>query len=438
MENNNTNSVTLEQSDDLKKISDLFKELKDASKDLAKAKMAYAKTKGKETISRSTNQFKNSMYTAGKNFGLKLQENANKYQETRNEIDAIVAEYELSLNTLQGAYAQVSEQHQLKIQELNGKKDELLAEIHMTIDEREQFMQENLPDLINKTDPLKTEQKNIQDKAAEAIKNGDIEEARKLLDKCENIKNQITSLEKDFDNSQELVQIDKKWDDLSAEYKLTKYQIDEAQKIATQLEEEFSLNCDEALTHKQELLAKVEKNKMFDKIKGFLSRSVLKKVNSAQKFNKEVIEPAKKNVSEFSKSIPQKATKLKEQLKNGLSNVLGKGKEVVEMTKDKARQTKDFVVNKARDTRDVIDAKIQDVSEGISTTKDYISGKAYQTLDEAYEFGKRTKSKARNCAIDKLESTANRFNEKAQELRNKEQQINPNSINKNTQEQGLF
>ena len=54
----------------------------------------------------------------------------------------------------------------------------------------------------------------------------------------------------------------------------------------------------ESLENKKQALAKVENNKVFDKIKGFLSKSILKNINKAQKFQKNTLIPRQKHESQ--------------------------------------------------------------------------------------------------------------------------------------------
>lgn len=398
------------KTEDEKNLSGLFKDLKSSFKDLTKARLAYSRTKSKDTVSKCVNKTKDSIHTASKNFGLKLEENSKKYEQVKIDIDNIIADYEKHINYYKGIYDSLAEQNELKLAELTGKKDEILAEVALLKEERQKYIEENSPELLAKIEPIKEEQQDLEEKAINSLRSGNYEEAKSFIEQCEKLKTKCSEIEKPFED--QLSIFDKKRADLRKEFISCRTQINDLRKFAMILEDEFIAKCNDSFEKKEELLAKVENNKMFDKIKGFLSRSVLNKINSAQKFKKNYLVPARKNLNEFTKSVPQKGHDLKQRFHSGISNILGKGKQVIENTKDKYNDARDFASD-----------KIQDMREGIGQAKDYVSGKIVQKIDDAYELGKRAQSAVRGSAIDKLERTSEKFQQKAQELREKEGKI---------------
>ena len=122
-----------------KKLSTLFKDLKSSFTDLTKAKLAYSRAKSKETVVKCVDKTKETISTASKNFGLKLEENSKKYEQTKQEIAEIISDYESSINNYKSIYDGLAEQNELKIVELTGKKDELLAEVALLKDEKQAY-----------------------------------------------------------------------------------------------------------------------------------------------------------------------------------------------------------------------------------------------------------------------------------------------------------
>lgn len=431
--------ITIAQEND-KKIVELMGELKKSILDLTKAKLAYARSKSKEIAKGAINKCKNNIYSAAKsakinlkpnlntNFKTNLQNNTNKYNATQNEVDEILEKYETTINALRDAYEKTSKENTLKTTELYAKKDELLAEFSVLKDKRKEYIELNEEKLNEQLAPLEAEKAKYEEEAISAIKNGDYEKSKELLNKCNELKLSIYREEEKYSHIKN--PYTEKLKENMKEFQECKRQIKEMEDLAKELELEFNDNCEKALESKEQALAKVQNNKMFDKIKGFLSKSVLKNINKAQKFQKNTLTPMKDKVKKFASTVPEKAEAMKEKSKARFNEIMSKGKEVVENTKEK-------VVEKAKDARDFASDKVQDAKEGISQARDYLNGKTYQAVEAAYDFGVNTKAKGRESAINFLERKAKYMNEKAENMKEKNKELEE-KYNKRNNEKALF
>lgn len=409
-------------------ISELIGELKKAIIDLGKAKIAYTRSKSKETAIETITKCKDGIYSAAKNAKINLENNSNKYEETRNEVNKVLTEYELAIGTLRGAYEKTSRESTLKLTELYAKKDELLANYSILKDKRKEHIELNEEKLNEKLVPMESEKEKYENDAIIAIQNGDYEKSKELLNKCDKLKLNIYREEEKYSHIKNPYTESLKKN--MKEYKECKKQIEEMENLAEELEYNFKDACEESLENKEQALAKVENNKVFDKIKGFLSKSVLKNINKAQKFQKNTLTPIKDKVKKFADSVPEKAETMKEKSKARSNEIMSKGKEIVKNTKEK-------VVEKAKDARDFVNDKVQDVKEGISQARDYLNGKTYQAVEAAYDFGVNTKTKGRESAINFLERKAKFMNEKAQNMKEKNKELEE-KYNKRNNEKALF
>lgn len=460
--------VTQSSNEKEQKMSELIGELKKAVINLSKAKIAYTRSKSKETAIEAITKCKDGIYSAAKNAKINLEDNSNKYEETRNEVNKILNEYELAIGTLKGAYEKTSRENTLKLTELYAKKDELLADFSILQDKRKEHIELNEEKLNEKLAPIEAEKAKYENDAIIAIQNGDYEKSRELLNKCDELKLNIYREEEKYSHMPNPYTENLKKN--MKEYKECKKQIEEMEDLAEELEHNFKDSCEQSLENKEQALAKVENNKVFDKIKGFLSKSILKNINRAQKFQKNTLIPMKNNVKKFADSVPEKAEAMKEKSKSRFSEIMSKGKEMFKDAKEKvvekARDTRDFVSDKVQDAKegvsqakdftlgkvsqakdfamekaeniyDFANAKIQDSKEGISQARDYLNGKTYQAIEAAYDFGVNTKAKGRESAINFLERKAKSMNEKAENMKEKNKELEE-KYNKRNNEKALF
>lgn len=410
------------------KVSELIGELKNALIDLNKAKIAYTRSKSKEIAKETVTKFKDGIYTAAKNAKINLEDNTNKYEGTKNEVNKVLTEYELAMGSLRGAYEKTSRENTLKLTELYAKKDELLANFSILTDKRKEHIELNEETLNEKLVPMEDEKAKYENEAIIAIQNGDYEKSKELLNKCDELKLNMYREEEKYSHMPNPYTENLKKN--IKEYKECKNQIAEMEALAEELEYNFKNSCEESLENKEQSLAKIENNKIFDKIKGFLSKSVLKNINKAQRFQKNTLIPIKNNVKKFADTVPQKAEAMKEKSKSKFEQMMSKGKEIFKNTKEK-------VVEKAMDTHDFVNGKIQDTKESFSQARDYLSGKTYQAVEAAYDFGITTKAKGRESAINFLERKAKSINEKAENMKEKNKELEKKQ-NKRNNEKSLF
>lgn len=450
------------------KISEMLKELKDSFLDLSKVRIAYGRSITKEKTNEAFNKCKDGIYNAAKKAKIDLENNTQKYEETKNEVDSILAEYNLSLETLKTSYNNISEENNLKLAELYGKKDELIAYSHELRESIKEHNAINNSKADNEIIPLEAEKSYYEQKAIEAIQSGDYNKSKEYLNKCDELKLKVYQTEEKYNQIKN--PYEEKFKANFKEYMNCQKQIKEAEELAQELEKNFNENCNELSENKEQALAKVENNKMFDKIKGFLSKSVLSNINKTKKFKENTLVPTKNNVEKFAKSVPEKAKNLKEKSNSKFKSIFEKGKETIINAKDKVvekaenvhdfandkisdlketgRQAKDFTfgkvsqfkektIEKVGDIRDFASDKVADVKEAGSQAKDFISGKAYQTVDAAYNLGVDTVAKGRESAINSLNKKIARMQQKAQELKNKNKALE-NKRNARNNEKGLF
>lgn len=464
MEENN--EIKTQETD--RKIFTKLKELAKAAKELTKVRLAYNKALIKENGEQAKEKLKAEISNGLQKAKINLEDNSRKYEETRNEVSEIKNRYNLSIESLQEAYDKVSKENNLQLTELYGQKDELLAysyELKGKIEEHEEI---NAVDFDIEISPLEAQKSVYEQQAIEAIEQGDYNKSRELLDKCNELKLKIYQTEEKYKNKTNPFK--EKYEENEQKITECKNKIKEAKEFAKELEENFKDACEESLENKEQALTKVENNKMFDKIKGFLSKSVLSNINKTKKFKENTLKPLKNNVESFAKSVPEKAENIKEKSKSKFKSIFEKGKEQVINAKDKVvekaydtrdfvndkvqdvkdagayakdfasgkiAQAKEFVVEKAGDARDFAGDKIQDAHEGILQAKDYLSDKAHQAVDKAYNFGVDTVAKGRETAILSLERKIEKYNEKAQNLQEKNLKLEEKRDKRNS-EKGLF
>lgn len=464
MEENN--EIKTQETD--RKIFTKLKELAKAAKELTKVRLAYNRAMIKENGEQTKEKLKTEISNGLKKAKISLEDNSRKYDEVRNEVRKIKARHNLSIETLQAAYNITSKEANLQLAELYGQKDETLASCYESRNKVKEYNEINNVELDNELAPIEAEHFMYKQQAFDALENEDYAQVREILRKCEELKLKSYKTEEKYKN---------KPNPYRAEYKENvqklaecKKKIKEAEEFAKEIEENFKDACKESLENKEQALAKVENNKMFDKIKGFLSKSVLSNINKTKKFKENTLKPLKNNVENFAKSVPEKAENIKEKSKSKFKSIFEKGKEQVINAKDKVvekaydtrdfvndkvqdvkdagtyakdfasgklAQAKEFVVEKAGDVRDFADAKIQDAYEGISQAKDYLSGKAYQAVDTAYNYGVDTVAKGRESAISGIERKIEECNKRVRELREKNRKLEEKR-NKRNNEKGLF
>lgn len=402
---------------DDKHISELMGDLKKSIIDLTKAKIAYSRARSKEITQNAIDKCKNTIYSSAKEAKINLETNSEKYEKTKSEIDTILSEYKISMEILGNAYEKMSKRNELKLTELYAKKSELMAEFHVLKDIKEEYTKENEKDIESQINPLKLEKEKLEKEAIEAIHNNDYEKSNELVEKCKKLKSDIDTIEENNSNK-----VNPYMDEINRnihEHVINRKQIKELEALNEELEMRFKCACEESLENKEQSLAEVKNNKLFDKIKGFLSKSILGNVNKVQSFQKNTLTPLKNNVKKFTESIPSKTEFLKEKSISKFSDLKSKGKDLLKSTKEK-------VTEKAKNASIFVDDKIQDTKEGIYQASDYISGKTYQAIETAYNFGIDLQRKSRNSTISFLEKISEKANSKAQELKEKNDKIEKN------------
>ena len=436
-------------------LAEAFKKLKEAGIDIAKVSVALARAKSKEKIHDTVEGVKSSINNSAKRFGISLKENASKYSESREEVENIMNEYEESLEKIEEEYDRHFERIQILKEEKLGEKDETLAQIHQTKKDKQEFLRNNKPEFKKQSKELAKELSKSKRAAAKAIRKGDFKTAESLIEDCKSLETKITELEIDYND--ELTMFDGKIDELQEDYKSLKDEIKELDEYEKDLEDDFEKECEFAVDEKEQSLAEVKNNKLFDRIKGFLSKSILTKSGAMKKFKNETLIPTGKKVKDFANSVPDRLTTLKENFTNRLNNIVNNGKEkfeqvketilekgndikefavdakdtvvataygAKEFAKEKAGQAKDFVID-SKDTiidkaTDVRDVTIGTVFAAFEFAKEKGIG-IKESLEGAYTSGvqkvSETKGKLNQSAISLLENTAIKLQERAEQMR---------------------
>lgn len=320
------------QKEEIQQIQDSLKNLAEISFNLALTKFALKRNMAKDTITNHTINLRNSLYNAAEKYGQKLESNATRYNNTRAEVDKITSDYEKALGEITQTYIEAEKANTLKSQKLEATKEDVYAKLATARMNRDDFIAEHLPELQKQVEPLKAQQKELMDNVSFAIACGNTEEANRYMESIKTLQAKQTELEDPYNEA--LAPFDEELTKSQEDVTKLQLQLQMCEENSAKFQQTHDEACTNALGNKEELLAKVEGNKMFDKLKGFLSKTALGRINGAKNFKQNYLIPAKEKVAEFAEAVPEKVS----QLRGKFDGIVSKGREIATNTIDDVKQ----------------------------------------------------------------------------------------------------
>lgn len=339
-----------------KKTEDSLKTLKDISFMYAKTKIAYGVASAKETIANGVKVVRDTCIEGAKSFGIDTKNPSKKQGRIMDGVKEIEEKYLSSLYSVQKEYQEKSTANALELQELEAQRTGYIEKIVEVRTNKEKYISENMPQLVEKRNEKKKELKDMKNKLIEASKRGDFEKVSEYVEKCKSIEMEIAELERDFKDK--LRPFDETIEKLNEEYDKADERTEQLEKLEEEMKRDFENECKKAARIKTMDLSKLEGNNFFRKIRVMIAQTIFKSETDIKSFEEKFINPAKASIDSYLKTVPVKVEKSKRNFETKVKKITGK-------TKDALWTTKDREAEKVMDKEDTERSEHSDISTRI-------------------------------------------------------------------------
>ena len=432
-----------EQKNDLDeqiKFSQLLKELAETQATLAKIDAQIAIKEGKDQVKSTVESTKTTLETQAKKFGANLKKVEEDYRNGNEDKKGILEEYESLLEEVNGNY------HTLM-------QDVLEKKAQLEVEEQENMMgqKKNKIDTRNAEKEFSKQEKLLKAEIIKATKEKRLEDAQQRIAELQDL------TENNPVNSMKTVN-----EELQTRRTEIRGLIEECEKQYEKLMEERKKEIDGLTEDKNNKLAKIPKQNIFQKTIG----SIFNKFNGTKKFMKTAVEPLKAKITEikeediprlkqeiggkrqqlsdkiqgartgieetvkgkvdeYATKLAQNQQKAMESVKNMRNTVIGKA--------DKLGQnvinTKDNFVQGAKDTKasvvDAIKNGKNAIIQGAKSTRDNVTSHVTSTIDTGKRTFRNVIGKGLQMKMNFIKSAQDRLNEQQKEIEKKMQILNP-------------
>lgn len=322
-----------------KSLLDTIKERRETSKNLNKVRRAYALAKSKEIAKDSITSLHDNIVGSAKNFGVKIEERAKKYDQNIEELNNIEQAYAKEIENLRAHYDDQVKHVEDYILDLEKQKDEVLATKSLLQEEKDQYIENHFPDISEKLNDITSKIEDVKAQALEVLEQGDFDTASALTNECQYLRKEHNSICEKYDSETSIY--DKNLKAQDDKYMDLESQIAEAKALIENMERDYETSLDFQDSQKQKQIATLEDNKLSNKVKNFFSKTILNRINGAKKFKANVIEPFGKSVKDFTDSVPGKIDTMKTKFSEGMQKVVETGKDIKDSAIDKVNESRE-------------------------------------------------------------------------------------------------
>lgn len=356
------------EKEEIKSVPQLLKELVQVQATMAKVDAQLAITSGSKIIQRVLEATKVKVTEGAKRFGVKLEKLEEDYIGEKGDRRGIIAEYKELLELL-------NEQYDNLFKEVISTKNQL------QIDEQEAIVSSKHMKSKVKNATIETEkqEERLKDELQKAIDLDNLELAEEKMEELKATKAM---------NNEQLAQLEEKQEELKRQRIEARKAIEECEAKYKKYLEERASDINLVVSGKDDRLAKISKQNIWQKIGG----AIFNKFNGTKKFARSVAEPLKENLTEmkengipalmqridekrkgFLEGVQQKREKLsRENLSKVITSVVEKGKStpVYKALIEKGTQAKSHIVEKGFALLEGQQSKISEKSEKLAKIKE--------------------------------------------------------------------